>query len=90
MLLPSDPLSAWWLTPEQREGLHQAVHGAEGAELAREAPSFARMWGMLIETVKRPLVWVLVTAAFLWGESRPCLGPWWWLQGVRPFCNQLI
>jgi MFS family permease len=24
-LLPSEPLSAWWLTPRQREALHHAV-----------------------------------------------------------------
>jgi hypothetical protein len=25
--LPADPLSAWWLEPDAREALHQAVRG---------------------------------------------------------------
>jgi hypothetical protein len=122
--LPSDPLTAWWLKPAEREALHQAVregelqegalsrvggaaglecaagegvpaafsglntaahaaagrarrppngpcqvHGAGNAESARTAPSLRHMWAMLVETVRIPLVWVLVTAGFLWGES---------------------
>ncbi|GBF93031.1 MFS transporter [Raphidocelis subcapitata] len=66
ILLPADPLTCWWLPPDHREALHLAVHGPARAEEARRRPSMRRMWATMLETLRQPLVWAIMAAAFLW------------------------
>ncbi|GBF93030.1 hypothetical protein Rsub_05641 [Raphidocelis subcapitata] len=74
--LPADPLSAWWLPAEQREALHQAVHGAEMADEARVRPSLRKMWATLVATVRQPVAWALTAAGVLWVMCSFSLGAW--------------
>ncbi|KAI8472374.1 MAG: major facilitator superfamily domain-containing protein [Monoraphidium minutum] len=75
-LLPGAPLQAWWLPPEQREALHAAVHGEEGADAARAPPTLRDVARYCGDALSRPLLWVFMAAAFLWVIAAFSLHAW--------------
>lgn len=66
-VLPSDPLAAWWLPHNHREALHDAVHGGgEASDAARRRPSGRETWSMVVDAIRRPLLWVFIAVGLLW------------------------
>eukprot|EP00878_Enallax_costatus_P032050 GHUV01035143.1.p1 GENE.GHUV01035143.1~~GHUV01035143.1.p1 ORF type:complete len:433 (+),score=47.34 GHUV01035143.1:803-2101(+) len=75
--LPSEPLTAWMLTPHQREMLHQTVHETpEEAEAARQPLCLKQLLPLLWDAAKRPAIWFFVAVAFLWTLSFMSLYQW--------------
>lgn len=66
LLLAAEPLSAWWLTTQQREALHAAVHGQEAADSVCSRPSARQSWAMVVDAVRKPLLWVFMVVGLLW------------------------
>ncbi|KAI8472711.1 MAG: major facilitator superfamily domain-containing protein [Monoraphidium minutum] len=75
-LMASQPLSAWWLTPTQREALHRAVHGEEAAGAARGRPGLRQSWSMLLDALRRPLLWAFIAVGLLWVVAAFTLTSW--------------
>uniref|UniRef100_A0A383VEN5 Major facilitator superfamily (MFS) profile domain-containing protein n=1 Tax=Tetradesmus obliquus TaxID=3088 RepID=A0A383VEN5_TETOB len=78
LVLPSGPLTAWMLTPRERQFLHNRVHegNAEAAEAAKQRLQWKQMISLAMEALRMPQLWFFSIAAFLWVLGIFSLNAW--------------
>lgn len=75
VVVPNGPLTAWFLTPEERQALHHEVHGAD-AEAASKRPTWSQMPRLVLEAAKLPLLWYFAISGFAWVMGIFSLNSW--------------
>ncbi|WIA11101.1 hypothetical protein OEZ85_011245 [Tetradesmus obliquus] len=75
--LPSSPLTAAMLSREEGQLLHEKVHGsAEAAAAACQRLRWRHMLGLMLDALRRPLLWLLLVVGFLWVLAAFALNSW--------------
>ncbi|WIA31251.1 hypothetical protein OEZ86_001249 [Tetradesmus obliquus] len=75
--LPSSPLTAAMLSREEGQLLHEKVHGsAEAAAAACQPLRWRHMLGLMLDALRRPLLWLLLVVGFLWVLAAFALNSW--------------
>eukprot|EP00878_Enallax_costatus_P014248 GHUV01014903.1.p1 GENE.GHUV01014903.1~~GHUV01014903.1.p1 ORF type:complete len:424 (+),score=46.11 GHUV01014903.1:395-1666(+) len=67
VVVPSHPLMAWFLGPEERHLLHLQVHGSlDEASAASETVKWKDFLSLTWDACRRPMLWFYSLAGFLW------------------------